>query len=141
MSFFKKALGIATGGVSDILSGVGGGSGGGGSSTSTNVTSDAQIGASEQGQATQGGVAANNGAIVLGDNAKLTLGGEYNAGTGVLTLTTQAPQNDLSSNYTDSISALAQRLSLADSQPGITQKSHDQPGLRACHPVALAKEF
>ena len=90
----------------------GGGGGGGGSSTSTNVSSDAQIGASEQGQATQGGIAANNGAVVVGDGGSLLTGAVKVSGNnaGDITLGYDAGQfqsalNSVGSNLTNALSA------------------------------------
>lgn len=110
MSFWKKITGVLSGGVSDVAGAVfsGGGSGGGGSSTSSSSTSDAQIGASENGLANQGGNAGRDNAIVIGASGKLNAGGVevQGANTGSLVINGAAGVQELSQKFTDALAQI-----------------------------------
>ena len=108
MGFLSKIF-KAVPGPHNLFSGGSGSSGGGGSSSSTSVTSDAQIGASEQGQATQGGAVGKDNAIVLGTDSKLNIGGVELQGpnTGVVNIEGNAGAEAISNTFAATVEKLA----------------------------------
>ena len=105
-SIGKLFSAVATGGLSDVIGG--GGSSGGGSSTSSSSTSDAQIGASENGQAVQGGAVGKDNAITLGTDSKLNIGGVELTGpnTGSLVINGAAGVQEVTKTFTEALSQL-----------------------------------
>ena len=108
MGFLSKIF-KAVPGPHNLFSGGGGSGGGGGSSSSTSVTSDAQIGASEQGQSTQGGAVGKDNAIVLGTDSKLNIGGVELQGpnTGVVNIEGSAGAEAISKTFAATVEKLS----------------------------------